>query len=838
LRRVLLLLILVGRRTMAYESIPDYLRKLRSQRNETQIEQSHTFTLSKASYPKTTGKIEDFKRKLSILGELWDAGSKSNLAVSPFYPFLDIIAHYWDGPIEALLKWARVSPLHHTLFEGHFSHNEAYREEEILFYGPCMIWENVSLLDEVVRLLEIVLQGKDPLILLFPSMGDYSYGSLKVIDALSAKPIAASLWILAYDLPGNPEESLEMEEKKKHELEKGFLSLMSHRVEEQKPSLYKIYEAARSQFMFCCFKDAVLLSSLFLKHLAMESDQYEPVLKLDLEFLLGMSLYGIQEIGQSLEHLKRIEDPQKVAIPEKKYFEFYTKQSEIYLFRGSYEMASKAVYQAKKYQREDNIKEEYQVLFLQFSNPQLFNGEEVTRQFSILEKYLGWLLEKGFYLRYLHLTLRPDVLSNFARLYGKEEVEGVIRRAIKLAQKLQHAFFESEGWAALGNFLGFEKDLASSLRYYKKGLRIREEKLGGSFLPQILNGLGFSCMVNGDFLKAHNYFQRALNLLFKQKNHLEVVMTLINLGYTTLYGHQFKLALQYFQSAYQLSRQLQTVDIPYHSRREIFLFVSYLYYFNNNYGKSSEFFHLALHEVFDQRPHVLSLQNALMCLEVSGPLPDFRKDAFAKQFWKLADRDPVQVHYATMSLQLLSLNDKESLGLDGELWWKNNQALIKKYQYPSLKGYGTGTFSRWAKKGFPLDSLILKKDSSQLKETLIFREAQQARMVLNLEKRVQEISLINQIHQRILHNKSIEAFLLQVKDLIFRNFVCDQIQVYLDPRHFTPHSLEILTSLEELEPWIRNIFYQKGDRKKVFLLSPHPDLPRKIASFGFFPLPP
>jgi hypothetical protein len=57
------------------------------------------------------------------------------------------------------------------------------------------------------------------------------------------------------------------------------------------------------------------------------------------------------------------------------------------LFRGSYEMASKAVYQAKKYQREDNIKEEYQVLFLQFSNPQLFNGEEVTRQFSILEKY-------------------------------------------------------------------------------------------------------------------------------------------------------------------------------------------------------------------------------------------------------------------------------------------------------------------------------------------------------------------------------------------------------------------------------------------------------------------
>jgi hypothetical protein len=64
-----------------------------------------------------------------------------------------------------------------------------------------MIWENVSILDEVVRLLEIVLQGKDPLILLFPSMGDYSYGSLKVIDALSARPIAASLWILAYDLP-------------------------------------------------------------------------------------------------------------------------------------------------------------------------------------------------------------------------------------------------------------------------------------------------------------------------------------------------------------------------------------------------------------------------------------------------------------------------------------------------------------------------------------------------------------------------------------------------------------------------------------------------------------
>jgi tetratricopeptide (TPR) repeat protein len=127
--------------------------------------------------------------------------------------------------------------------------------------------------------------------------------------------------------------------------------------------------------------------------------------------------------------------------------------------------------------------------------------------------------------------------------------------------------------------LGFEKDLASSLRYFKKGLRIREEKLGGSFLPQILNGLGYTCMINGDLLKAYNYFQRALNLLFKQKNHMEVVMTLINLGYTSLYGQQFNAALQFFQSAFQLSRQLQTGDIPYHSRREIYLFVSYLYFF-------------------------------------------------------------------------------------------------------------------------------------------------------------------------------------------------------------------------------------------------------------------
>jgi hypothetical protein len=83
---------------------------------------------------------------------------------------------------------------------------------------------------------------------------------------------------------------------------------------------------------------------------------------------------------------------------------------------------------------------------------------------------------------------------------------------------------------------------------------------------------------------------------------MEVVMTLINLGYTSLYGQQFNAALQFFQSAFQLSRQLQTGDIPYHSRREIYLFVSYLYYFNNNYGKSSEFFHLALHEVLTKGP--------------------------------------------------------------------------------------------------------------------------------------------------------------------------------------------------------------------------------------------
>jgi hypothetical protein len=76
-----------------------------------------------------------------------------------------------------------------------------------------------------------------------------------------------------------------------------------------------------------------------------------------------------------------------VMVPEKKYFEFYTKQSEIYLFRGSYEMASKAVYQAKKYQREDNTKEEYQVLFLQFSNPQLFNGDEVNANFYFGKVY-------------------------------------------------------------------------------------------------------------------------------------------------------------------------------------------------------------------------------------------------------------------------------------------------------------------------------------------------------------------------------------------------------------------------------------------------------------------
>jgi hypothetical protein len=56
-----------------------------------------------------------------------------------------------------------------------------------------MIWENVSLLDEVVRLLEIVLQGKDPLILLFPNPCEITATEpLKLIDALSARPIAAS----------------------------------------------------------------------------------------------------------------------------------------------------------------------------------------------------------------------------------------------------------------------------------------------------------------------------------------------------------------------------------------------------------------------------------------------------------------------------------------------------------------------------------------------------------------------------------------------------------------------------------------------------------------------
>jgi hypothetical protein len=211
------------------------------------------------------------------------------------------------------------------------------------------------------------------------------------------------------------------------------------------------------------------------------------------------------------------------------------------------------------------------------------------------------------------------------------------------------------------------------------------------------------------------------------------------------------------------------------------------------------------------------------------------------QFWKLADRDPVQVHYAAhVPAAPLTQRQGRVSGLDGKAMVDQEPGLDQ--EIPStqrFKGYGTMHLLPLGKKGLSFgQSSSSRKESSQLKETLIFREAQQARMVLNLEKSVSRKSpLINQIHQRILHNKTYRSLPPPGQGSDFPQLSSAiRSRSILDPRHFTPHSLEILTSLGgtgALDP--KHLLSRRGSQERSSSSVPTRDLPRKIASFGYFP---
>jgi len=824
---------------MSLDITTDFFEKALKSLAPGEHNKSQVLFLTKTAYPNTTGQMERLSRKLRSLGRLWEPSQQEHFLTRPFYPFLDMIRDNWKAPWDQLFLQSKVSPLHRDLFQSYFEQGPHLRKESVPLYLPAMDWEEKSLPLEIIAMLEMVFRELPPQILVFSQKELYSQSSMDLLFALENQPIEASLWVLAYDPPGDRKKAVEDEEQVFLYLDPWLARLLDDKNLNQElfeRRVQQLFKTARDLIDFGCFLDAHHLLNRIKKVLSRADLIFSAQLSLDYDGLQGFCFYGLKEFGQALECLRTVEFQNSSDVHTDLFFQHYLNQSEYYLFRNSFDMAAKALSQARKYQDPEREDQEIQAQFLFFCNPQLFAYEGPLFETEQLEGFLQLMLEHGYFLRFFHLSLRPMVVERLAKAMGEDRMMGHLIQVLNMSRKFSHHYYESGAAATLGEIYGQKYQLEKALGYYRRALKTRNSFFSGLHVPQIYNGMGYTSLFNGDLVRAHNSFQKALNLLFHQKNYLEVVLTLINLSYTFLYAHDFNLALSSLQNAYFMSRQIHTQDLPYHSRREIYLFLSYLYFVKRNYGKASEFYYRGLGESFDSRPLVLSLQAVLQCLPIGPPISDLRKESYLQKFWEYAEKDVLKSHYASLSLQIIALQKEYRLPLDPLKWWEKSYHLIQDYSVLILAKSRFADFELWKKDGFQIRPTVHLTANQKLKETLMFREAAQARMLMKLEKRIQEISLLNQIHQRILNNFHIEAFLTQVKDLIYRNFVCDHIFIYLDPLVFPIQSFEILTALEDLDPWIQKLFQSKKNNRDFFLISPHSLLPRKVYSFGYYPI--
>lgn len=190
---------------------------------------------------------------------------------------------------------------------------------------------------------------------------------------------------------------------------------------------------------------------------------------------------------------------------------------------------------------------------------------EINNDYFKLKSYelLFWINEKGKYRTTIEELNFDEEFIKLARKYNqknilayflthnfnlisfvgpKDQREDYYMEGLELAEKLKNinCILSADLKTALVYAVNGDHDI--SQEYYKKVEKILIDMHDNFRLAQTYNGMGYYCLIEGDYIKANDYYNKSLSYLRLEWNFDEICMALINKSLTSLFVCDYETA--------------------------------------------------------------------------------------------------------------------------------------------------------------------------------------------------------------------------------------------------------------------------------------------------------
>lgn len=127
----------------------------------------------------------------------------------------------------------------------------------------------------------------------------------------------------------------------------------------------------------------------------------------------------------------------------------------------------------------------------------------------------------------------------------------------KLSKKQQHYFLalKANAYNNLGAYFNQKGDIRTSLSYFKKSLRLKEQLNEKAAIAKTLNNIGYIYEVTGELDDALLYYKKSLYLKEQLKDSIGIATTLINLGSIYDTRNDTALAIEYYNQSLAIFNQ-------------------------------------------------------------------------------------------------------------------------------------------------------------------------------------------------------------------------------------------------------------------------------------------
>jgi two-component system NtrC family sensor kinase len=522
--------------------------------------------------------------------------------------------------------------------------------------------------------------------------------------------------------------------------------------------------------------------------------------RLELNFYLAKAYLGQGKYQEALAQLQNLQrDIGKNSYPQKS--RIYHLLADAFFYSNKISEAKKVIGMAEEFSQSGPGEHlDYLYHYFQFLGYERSDNKYVYRFIEQFPLFLELCDQANGQLRKLSVGVSLFINRLYFKEFGLDKGVAFLEDLIRLAKERNHLILLAKGYHTLGHMYQDYGLLEEANEAFSKAVKHIKSTGDEEEMIWILNGAGYFNLSRGHLEEGFRTFYAAIELISDRLSSpspspigrtgpslpifiTELILTLLNLTYVCLMSLNFPLGEKSIRVALRLVESFHIKDIPFHSFLELYLLLGYSLIFQNKESelvyiedqikilsrsvKTADKFRLRFFEIY-RSPDLWSKLKSFLLEELAQhPL------ALERCFFllMLGGHPEIQPGEAAEIMELF----EENLGALG------NSTLYRLWKTAFLKPSWEPIFT------LPdLDQLIFSTISSSI---------QQLKAIIKLDRKIQEIELINQYQKTIYSLETKIQLAQETERFLLLNIPCTLVHVVLSNQESLASSLASLPGI-------------------------------------------